>query len=115
MRGNISTLLFVSLAMVIGCGGGGGVSKEFKPQAQQVQKFDNKDWATVLKAVVTPDGFVRHDMIKNNDAGVRDALYRYVGLIEQISPESKPELFATDKDKLAYYLNAYNALCMYAV
>src|SRR3954471_22573919 len=106
MRGSISTLLFIGLATLVGCGGGGGVSKEFKPQAQNVQKFDNKDWAMVLKTVVTPDGFVKHDMIKNNQGGVRDALFRYVGLIGEVSPENKPELFANDKDKLAYYLNA---------
>ena len=119
--GNTIRLICVHLCLsvvpfpLVGCGGGGGVSKEFKPQAQEVQKFDNKDWAMVLKTVVTPDGFVKHDMIKNNQGGVRDALFRYVGLIGEVSPENKPELFATDKDKLAYYINAYNALCMYAV
>ena len=36
MRGTISTLLCVSVLTRIGCGGGGGVRKEFKPQAQEV-------------------------------------------------------------------------------
>jgi hypothetical protein len=95
-----------------GCGG--GVSQQYKPQGE-VEKFDNKDWSTVLSKVVTADGFVKHDMIKNNDDNVRDALFRYVGLIGEVSPENKPSLFANDKEKLAYYLNAYNAICMYAV
>jgi hypothetical protein len=116
-RIGVSILYLLSSILIVssGCGGGGGVGKEFKPQATEVKKFDNKEWATVLSKVVTPDGYVRHEQIKNNDAGVRDALFRYVGLIGEVSPENKPELFPTDKDKLAYYLNAYNALCMYAV
>ena len=115
MRRSIAALLVLVMTTLLGCSGGGGVGKEFKPQTEAVSKFDNKDWAMVLSKVVTPDGFVKHDLIKNNDGGVRDSLFKYVGLIGEISPESKPELFATDKDKLAYYLNAYNALCMYAV
>jgi hypothetical protein len=69
----------------------------------------------VLQKVVTPDGWVQWDALKNNDGGVRDSLFRYVGLVGVVSPDSRPDLFPTDNDKLAYYINAYNAICMYAV
>ena len=46
---------------------------------------------------------------------MRDTLYEYVGQINAASPDNRPELFPTDTDKLAFYVNAYNALCMYGV
>ena len=97
----------------IGCAGG-PVAKAYLPEGR-VEKFSNDDWQTVLTAVATTDGYVDYEKLTANTDGVRDALYRYVGQINQVSPENRPELFPTDDDDLAYYLNAYNALCMYGV
>ncbi len=96
-----------------GCGGG-AVPARYRP-AQDVSRFDTADWANTLKVVATPDGYVRHDLLKSNDRGSRDALYRFVGLIGAVSPTNRPELFPTVDDRYAYWINAYNALCMYAV
>src|SRR3954451_18610973 len=85
-----------------------------KPQGS-IDKFSNTDWSTVLSRVVTPQGWVRWDLLKNNEEGTRDALLRYVGLIAAASPANRPDLFKSDDQKLAYSLNAYNALCMYGV
>src|SRR5687768_12900461 len=105
------TLAFV----LLGCrNGGGAVSKEYAPTTP-LTKWDNADWQKVLENVCTADGFVKYDALTNNTNGAKDALFRYVGRINQTSPENRPELFPTDGDKLAYYINAYNALCMYAV
>ena len=101
--------LLIALA---GCGG--GVSKDFRPTTP-IAKWDNRQWATVLSAVVTPDGFVKWDKLRTNEAGVKDALYRYVGQLGAVSPENRPELFANKDDVLAYWINAYNAICMYRV
>jgi len=106
----VLTLLFTTC--LFGCGG--KVDKSFQPQAR-VEKWDNSEWASVLAAVATPDGLVRHDLLKNNTNGVRDRLFRYVGMINVAGPENRPDLFPTEKDKLAYYINAYNAVCMYLV
>lgn len=49
-------------------------------------------------------------------AGVAKApadLDAYVAWVGVVSPESAPGAFATPESRLAYYLNAYNALAMY--
>ena len=97
-----------------GCHGGGPVATQYRP-AETVTAFKNDDWAKVLSAVVTDDGFVHHEKIAANEGGVKDALYRYVGLIGEVSPENRPELFPTPQVRLAYWINAYNAVCMYNV
>jgi Protein of unknown function, DUF547 len=114
--GSVAFLLIgfavVQLTCLFGCGG--KVPSQFRP-TETVSSFTNADWATVLSKVVTEDGFVHHERIADNTDGVRDALYRYVGLIGEVSPLNRPELFPTEKDKLAYWINAYNAVCMYDV
>jgi hypothetical protein len=105
-----------SLGLVLsGCiGGGGAVSQEYAPKAA-ISQWSNADWQKVLDTVCTDDGMVKYDALTNNTNGAKDALFRYVGAINQASPANRPELFKTDADKLAYYINAYNALCMYGV
>jgi hypothetical protein len=110
--GGAALSLLGALLALAGCGG--GVSSQYQPQGQ-VDRFDNADWQKVLRAAVTTDGYVKYDVLTDNRDGVRDALYRYVGLIGAVSPDNRPELFPAREDKLAYYLNAYNALAMYAV
>ena len=85
------------------------------PPAEIPRTFSNSDWATVLSAVVTPDGYVKWDLIQSNADGVRAPLMAYIGLINAVSPANHPELFATAKDRMAYWINAYNAMCVYAV
>ena len=105
-------LMIPLLLLVAGCGG--SVAQKYRPQGK-IERFSNADWATVLSAAVTPDGYVRQALVKENRNGVGDALRRYVGQLGAVSPENRPELFPTDDDKLAYWINAYNAICLYAV
>jgi hypothetical protein len=98
-----------------GCvGGGGAVSPEYAPKSP-LTHWSNADWQVVLAEVVTPDGLVRYDALTSNTHGARDALFRYVASVNRVSPENRPDLFPAPEDRLAYYLNAYNALCMYGV
>jgi len=83
--------------------------------AQKVERWDDVEWALVLSRVVTDDGYVDYDPLVENSFGVRDALLRYVGRIGAASPANRPELFPSESDRLAYYLNAHNALAMYEV
>ncbi len=103
---------YLVLALLAGCGGGAATG----PQRPAVipQAFSDADWAKVLSAVVTPDGYVKWDLIQNDQDGVRESLLKYVGLVQAVSPDNHPELFATDRDRLAYWINAFNATCMYA-
>jgi hypothetical protein len=118
-RASVAVLLVTGLAasavlLLTGCGGGGSVSKEFTPTAP-LTKWDTAEWANTLSVVCTADGFVRYDDLKSNTGNCRDSLFRYVGMINQASPDNRPELFPSAGDKLAYWINAYNALCMYDV
>ena len=98
-----------------GCvGGGGAVAHEYAPKVRLAQ-WNNADWLLVLSQIVTDDGLVRYDALTSDTNGAKAALFRYVGSINQASPENRPDLFPTAGDRLAYYLNAYNALCLYGV
>jgi len=112
LRGVLSLCVVLFGPCLLGCGG--KVDKKYQPAAR-IEAWNNDEFAEVLTAVVTPEGYVRHDLLKANDGGVREKLFRYVGKINAAGPENRPELFPTDKDKLAYYCNAYNAVCMYLV
>ena len=108
-----AALLCLAYLGCAGCGGG-RVPVEYRPQ-ERLETWSDAEWAAVLDEVATEHGFVRWDRIENNTDGVRDRLYRYVGQLGAASPENRPDLFPSDQDKLAYYINAYNALCMYGV
>jgi Protein of unknown function, DUF547 len=113
VRGVISLVFVAAAGLAGGCAGG---AADVTPQApaQLPEEFSNADWATVLRAVATPDGYVKWDLVQSDDHGVRTALMRYMGLVQAVSPESRPALFPSDGDKRAYWINAFNATCMYA-
>ena len=113
MRSLLGLSCVALLLCVVGCGGG-RVSGEFRPD-EKLTAWDDSEWAEVLDQVATENGFVRWDQIENNTDGVRDKLFRHVGKIGAASPANRPDLFDTDEDVVAYYINAYNALCMYGV
>src|SRR5215217_3414500 len=76
-----------------GCvGSGGAVSHEYAPKAR-LSQWSNADWQHVLSTVVTDDGLVRYDALTSNTNSAKDALFRYVGSINQVSPENRPDLF----------------------
>jgi hypothetical protein len=93
----------------------GGSDLAPTPPAAIPGSFSNADWATVLSAIATPDGYVKWDLVQSNADGVRGPLMAYIGLINAVSPGNHPELFASADDRLAYWINAYNAMCVYAV
>ena len=68
--------------------------------------FKNDDWNAVLGEYVDERGFVDYQSLNTN----REQFDRYVSMIKTQGPKTNPELFPTENDKLAYYINAYNAL-----
>jgi len=112
MRGRTILGLLMLLA-VVGCQPASSANAPVSPTAVP-RTFSDADWARVLSAVVTPDGYVTWDLVRS-DAGVRQSLLKYIGLIGAVSPANHPELFATANDCRAYWINAINAACMYAV
>ena len=81
------------------------------PAAPPAGRDPQAAWAAVLERFVDEEG--RTDF--RGLAADRGDLDAYVAWVAQVSPASEPALFPTDGDRLAYYLNSYNALAMYNV
>jgi len=77
-----------------------------QPLVPDVAAFDR-----ILKMYVLDDGTVRYAALKA-DLG---PLSLFVDQIGAVSPDSHPRLFADRSSKLAYWLNAYNALVLWAM
>ena len=114
-----SLVCSISIAVLIGAAGCQSSAESAPPAPVPVtavpQSFSYGDWQIFLSAVVTPDGYVRWNMVQSDEDGVRKSLLRFIGLVNAVSPQNHPELFQTDNDKLAYWINAYNAMAIYAV
>ena len=71
---------------------------------------DTASYQATLKQFVTDDGRVRYTDLHNRLAG----LTQFVESLAQVSPDSNPALFPSKQAKLAYWINAYNALVLHA-
>jgi hypothetical protein len=78
-------------------------------QAQQSDPY--QAWARVLARFVSERGAVDFRAL-SRDRGDLDTFLEYVA---RISPRSAPDAFPGREAKLAYYINAYNALAMFNV
>jgi hypothetical protein len=68
-------------------------------------EFSYDDWNSVLEKFVDDEGLVDYSALRED----RQELDRFIELIETTGPVTEPDLFPTREDKLAYYINAYNA------
>jgi len=68
-------------------------------------------WAQVLGTFVNDRGEVDFHRLAKNPGN----LNAFVDYIEKVSPESAPALFPTRESRIAFHINAYNALAMYNV
>jgi len=69
------------------------------------------EWSTVLSQYVNTEGQINFIAL----AKQADALQAYISIIAEVSPSSRPDLFPSQDDVLAFHLNAYNALAMWGV
>jgi hypothetical protein len=69
------------------------------------QPFRHDAWDRVVRTYVTPAGLVRYGSLKAHP----EDLVQYVDLLAKYSPDTAPQLFPTEADRLAYWINAYNA------
>lgn len=74
-------------------------------------KFDHHLFTNVLREVVDEQGQVDYARLKADPRH----LNAYLAQLAEASPESRPELFPTPADQLAYWLNAYNAFVLKGV
>ena len=68
-------------------------------------------WTRVLTEHVDEQGRIDFLALKRK----HDDLDRVVAFIAASDPVSRPQLFPTRQSRIAYYINAYNALAMYGV
>ena len=68
--------------------------------------FSHEDWTVVLRKFVDERGWVDYNGLAN-DSEVFDG---YIARLERQGPKNRPDLFPSPQSRLAYYLNAYNAM-----
>ena len=66
-------------------------------------EYSNLD--SILSKYVDSDGLVNYQAIIDSPYNINE----YLDFIKNVSPQSHPKLFPTKNDKLAYWINAYNA------
>ena len=77
-----------------------------KEQSMEVPKFfSHENFERVLKTFVDDRGMVDYSGLRKDPSD----LDKYYFLLSEYSPDSHPGLFPTDQDRLAYWINAYNA------
>ncbi len=86
------------------------VSADAEPFALPPRGFDYGWWDGALERWVQ-DGRVDYEQVRAEE----DDLRRFVATLATTGPRSTPERFPTEPHRLAYYINAYNALTLFAV
>lgn len=81
------------------------------PVEVEGKSFAHDAFTAVLSAVVDGEGRVDYAKLQS-DPGPLD---RYLGQLRAVGPANAPHRFKTDDDRLAYYLNAYNAFVLAGV
>jgi len=75
------------------------------------EAFTYEDWSALLSDIVTPEGKVDYSRLEER----RSQLERFVAQLGAVSPHSAPDQFPSDEDRLAYWINAYNAFTLDAI
>lgn len=79
------------------------------PQARE--RFSHSEWTAVLQRFVDERGRADYETLARDRAGLDAWLAR----LARQGPKSTPSLFPARADRLAYYVNAYNALVFQGV
>ncbi|MGR9106880.1 MAG: DUF547 domain-containing protein [Gammaproteobacteria bacterium] len=101
----LASLFILSLLVFCGCTAIPPKSGSWKASPIPAPNFSHEAFDAVLKEFVDSEGFVDYPALQKQP----DRFEQYYQLISQYSPDSHPELFATEHDHLAYWINAYNA------
>ena len=97
-------LLFLLLGLFLfGCTTIHPVIKTKQPLDSNI--FPNERYDRLLQKHVDDRGFVDYSALRENPKDLEEYYY----LITAYSPDSHPDLFPSEKHKLAYWINAYNA------
>ena len=86
------------------------VAVDAEPLEQLDTGFDYTWWNAALGRWVRPGG-VDYDAVLAEEGDLR----RFIATLGEVGPRLTPERFTTEPERLAYYINAYNALVLFAV
>ena len=86
------------------------VTVDAEPFEAPARGFDYGWWNAALGRWVHAGG-VDYDAVRSEEADLR----RFIAMLGKIGPRTTPQRFTTEPDRLAYYVNAYNALVLFAV
>ena len=86
------------------------VSVNAVPFEQAPEGFDYSWWDDALGRWVR-GASVDYDAVLLEESGLR----RFVATLGKVGPHSTSERFTTEPERLAYYINAYNALTLFGV
>ena len=73
--------------------------------------FSYTTWNELLSHVVTAEGKIDYEAL----VAQRQLLDSFVTQLGALSPDSHPGAFPADDDRLAYWINAYNAFTLHAI
>lgn len=110
----VFSLAAASLLALLCAACGGVVKPKVSLPAEKLAAMtavDYSGWTQLLATHVDDKGEVDYPKLKAN----RTALDTFVAQIGAVGPKTRPELFKTREAKLAYYINAYNALTLFNV
>lgn len=80
-------------------------------RAETQDLFQHEAWDRVLQQHVTPEGLVDYRALTQQPGD----LQRYIASVQAHSPDTTPAMFPADAHRLAYWINAYNALIVQRV
>jgi hypothetical protein len=95
-----------SLALALGAA---PAAAQAAPEARA--RFSHAEWTAILERFVDETGRVDYEALARDRTGLDAWLAR----LARQGPKSTPSLFPTRNDRLAYYLDAYNALVFQGV
>ncbi|MGB9689014.1 DUF547 domain-containing protein [Thermogutta sp.] len=114
-----ASLLVVTLMVLLTCSlqgpqvvvvTGNGVTAEAGTKNRSIDAVDHSIWDRLLHKYVDGDGMVNYAAWKASSAD-RTALRDYLVSLGQVDPDAP----ATKEGKLAFWINAYNALTIYGI
>jgi hypothetical protein len=101
------TLALLLAVVVAGC----ATEESHGYHEVQVVEVSHASYSALLGRYVDASGHVDYGRWKATPRDVAE-LDEYLNLVANASPESRPGLFPAARDRLAYWMNAYNALVM---
>jgi hypothetical protein len=75
------------------------------------EQFSYESWDRLLGLIVDDNGKINYDRLLQQ----RPLLDEFVIELAAASPTANPDLFSSDEDGLAYWINAYNAFTLHAI